>query len=70
MRFIRYSYENNKAIKTFMLKDDKIVQLTIRVISFDETGFSYTTSKSKKEQYAKYEDVLSASYARGDEEGK
>ncbi len=70
MRFVRYSFENDKPIRAVLFKDGNMIQLTLRVVKFDDIGFYYTTSKSKKEQYASYEDLLSSAYARGDEEGK
>ncbi|NMD39059.1 MAG: hypothetical protein GYA87_10325 [Christensenellaceae bacterium] len=70
MRFIRYSLEKDKPIRAVLLNEGKIMQLTLRVVSYDDLGFYYTTSKSKKQQYASYNNLLSSAYARGDEEGK
>lgn len=70
MRFVQYSLDKQKPIKAVLMKDGTLIQKTIRVQRLDESGFYYTISNRKNENYCDYKDLLACSYARGDEEAK
>ena len=66
-RFLIYSLKHQRAIKVMLMQDDKPQTLNLSVQSMDEDGFYYLSAKNKQQaKYLRYDDVLAASYKRGD----
>lgn len=66
--FLRYSMEHKRPIKAMLMEDDKLRNLNLTVTAMDEEGFTCLTARSrKKELRFLYGQLLSASYARGDD---
>ncbi len=67
-RFLRYSLERGRPIKVMLLRDGQPWSGNITVLSLNEDQFTYTTARNKKTpQTMRTDDLLSASYARGDD---
>lgn len=64
-RFLRYSLEHERPVKVLFLEGMKYKN--IRVTALDEDTFVYKTAGRKSADVAKINQILSASYARGDD---
>lgn len=66
-RFLIYSQRHQRPIKVILMPGGEQTWLNLTVQKIDEQGFHYLSSKNKKhEKYLFFEEVLAASYARGD----
>ena len=64
-RFIRYALEKGKKIRAVYLREGKLLQKTVSVLSCDEEQVTLQVGRSKPITLP-LEDVLSCDYARGD----
>ena len=66
-RFLRYSLERAQKISMIAEIDGIMKKMTVTVVRMDENEVTYVTSRSTKERTLDRANILSASYARGDE---
>lgn len=66
-RFFRYSLERAQKIAIIAEIDGVMKKMTVTIVRLDENEIAYVTSRSSKERTLNRADILSASYARGDE---
>lgn len=67
-RFLEYSLAHHRKIRVIMAGEKGLVTKNIVVCSMEDGGFSYLSSSNKKRPVtASMDQVLSASYARGDD---
>ncbi len=66
-RFLRYSLERAQKISMIAEIDGIMKKMTVTVVRMDENEVTYVTSRSAKERTLDRANILSASYARGDE---
>lgn len=64
-RFLRYSLEHNRPVKALFA--DTMQYRNITVILLEESRVSYLTAGRKKPLTTEIDNILSASYARGDD---
>jgi len=66
-RFLLYSLEHKRKI-TLMVMDEKGVRrLNATIVAIGDEAVEYVTGRSEKRKIMAIADVLSASYARGDD---
>lgn len=65
-RFLRYSLEHGRKIRSVLLLDGKMVQRTLLVLEEDECAITALVGSGKKPRNIPLEDILSCDYARGD----
>ena len=66
-RFLLYSLKHQRSIKVMLMQDEAPRSLNLTVQSMGREGFAYLSAKNrKKPKFLRYEDLLAASYARGD----
>ena len=66
-RFLRYSLEHQRKIAVILQDEDGIRKTNIIVTRIEGDAVHYVTARSKKEKPLAREQLLSASYARGDD---
>ncbi|MBQ2028312.1 MAG: hypothetical protein II481_02625 [Clostridia bacterium] len=66
-RFLQYSLEREQKIAIIAEIDGKMKKMTVTIVRMDDNEITYVTSRSTKEKTLSRVNVLSASYARGDE---
>ena len=66
-RFLRYSLEHKRKIAVILQDEDGIRRMNIFVTRLEKDSIFYITARSKKEKILEMEQILSASYARGDD---
>ena len=66
-RFLQYSLERAQKIAIIAEIDGVMKKLTVTIVRMNENEITYLTSRSTKEKTLSRVNVLSASYARGDE---
>ncbi len=66
--FLEYSIKNNRAISIIYIKNGTITRNNMKIHKIDHEKHIFTASKpgQKKENDYALNDILSASYARGD----
>ena len=69
-RFLQYSLEREQKIAIIAEIDGKMKKMAVTIVRMDDNEITYVTSRSTKEKTLSRVNVLSASYARGDEERK
>lgn len=65
-RFLRYSLERGRKIRTVLLLDGQMVQRTLLVLEDHGTEITALVGSGKKPRSIPTEDILSCDYARGD----
>ena len=65
-QFLRYSLAHGRAIRVILMKEWRC-RRTITVLSFDDSVIAYRAGARGKPQQMDRADLLSASYARGDQ---
>ena len=66
-QFLRYSLAHGRAIRVILMKEGVMSARTITVLSFDDSVITYRAGTRDKPQQMGRADLLSASYARGDQ---
>ena len=66
-QFLRYSQTHGRAIRVILMKEGVMSARTITVLSFDDSVITYRAGTRDKPQQMDRADLLSASYARGDQ---
>ena len=66
-RFLLYSLEHKKKIVLMVMDDKGIRRLNVTVTAMGDEAVEYTQGSSTKKHAVAYADILSASYARGDD---
>ena len=66
-RFLQYSLEREQKIAIIAEIDGKMKKMTVTIVRMDDNEITYVTSRSTKEKTLSKANILSASYARGDE---
>lgn len=66
-QFLRYSQTHGRAICVIFMKEGVMSARTITVLSFDDSVITYRAGARGKPQQMDRADLLSASYARGDQ---
>lgn len=66
-RFLLYSLEHHKKIVLMVMDEKGIRRLNVTVTSIGDEAVEYTTGRSEKKKSIAFADILSASYARGDD---
>ena len=66
-RLLRYSLEHQRKIAGILQDEDGIRKTNIIVTRIEGDAVHYCTARSKKEKPLAREQLLSASYARGDD---
>ena len=67
-RFLLYSLKHQRAIKVMLMPGIEPQSFNLTVQEISETSFSYLSAKNKiKTKELLIDDVLAASYARGDD---
>ena len=68
-RFLKYSLERERKICVVLMEGGAVKRANLLVTSLDEDGAGFTARRPgrKKDGYFLLSDVLTASYARGDE---
>lgn len=66
-RFLRYSLEHQRKIAVIAQDENGIRRMNIIVSRMEGDAVYYVTTRSKKEKSLAREQLLSASYARGDD---
>ena len=65
--FLTYSFNHQRPIKVMLMPGFSPQSFNLTVVEIGEVGFSYLSAKNKKKtKDLRFEDVLAASYARGD----
>ena len=65
-RFLRYSLENGRKICAVLAQDGGMRRVNLLVTGIDEDGFTALLPGKKRDTRFSLDDVLTASYARGD----
>lgn len=66
--FLSYSFKHQRPIKVMLMPGIEPQSFNLTVQEIGEDGFSYLSAKNKKKtKTLRYEDVLAACYARGDD---
>lgn len=66
-RFLRYSLAHQRPIRVMLMREGLPSTQSLTVTAMDEGGFYYLSAKNKKQaKYLGFDEVLAASYARGD----
>ena len=66
-RFLRYSLERQRKIAVIVQDNQGIRRMNIIVTRIENGTVYHATARSKKEKALAMEQILSASYARGDD---
>ena len=66
-RFLLYSLERKKKIVLMVMDEKGIRRLNVTVTALGDEAVEYTVGHSDKKHSLAYADILSASYARGDD---
>lgn len=66
-RFLEYSLRYRRPIKAVWLEEGKLLSGNLTVTAMGEDAFSFTSTRRKAPREMPVADVLSASYARGDD---
>ena len=67
-RFLAYSLRHQRPIKVFVMDAEGTRSMNITVQAFDDHSISYLSAKNKKHARSiALDDVLAATYARGDD---
>lgn len=66
-RFLLYSLEHQKKIVLMVMDEKGIRRLNVTVTAIGDEAVEYTTGRSDKRKSTALCDILSASYARGDD---
>lgn len=66
-RFLLYSLEHKKKIVLMVMDDKGIRRLNVTVTALGDEAIEYTQGSSDKKKSLALCDILSASYARGDD---
>ena len=66
-RFLLYSLEHKKKIVLMVMDEKGIRRLNVTVTAMGDEAVEYTQGSSAKRRTVAYADILSASYARGDD---
>lgn len=66
-RFLRYSLEHQRKIAVIVQDQDGIRRMNIIVTRIEADTVYHVTARSKKEKALARDQILSASYARGDD---
>lgn len=67
-RFLEYSLRNRRPIKVVWMEGGSLKTGNLQVVALQGEGFSYLSARNKKTaKTLTFQDVLAASYARGDD---
>lgn len=66
-RFLLYSLEHRKKIVLMVMDEKGIRRINATVTAIGDEAVEYITARSDKKQTVLFADILSASYARGDD---
>jgi len=66
-RFLLYSLEHRKKIVLMVMDEKGIRRINATVTAIGDEAVEYITARSDKKQTVQFADILSASYARGDD---
>ncbi|MBR5231231.1 MAG: hypothetical protein IKW00_03160 [Clostridia bacterium] len=66
-RFLLYSLEHRKKIVLMVMDEKGIRRINATVTAIGDEAVEYITARSDKKQTVMHDDILSASYARGDD---
>ena len=67
-RFLAYSLRHQRPIRVMVMQDVGIKNLNLTVQVIDSEGIGYLSARNKKQpKRLSYEQILGASYARGDD---
>ncbi len=66
-RFLLYSLEHHKKIVLMVMDEKGIRRLNVTVTAIGDEAIEYVTGRSDKKKSVAFADILSASYARGDD---
>lgn len=66
-RFLLYSLEHKKKIVLMLMDEKGIRRVNVTVTSIGDEAIEYTVGSSNKRKSIALADILSASYARGDD---
>lgn len=66
-RFLKYSLEREKKICAVLMQDGAMKKTNLLVTGIDDEGFTARLPGRKKETRFRKEDVLTCTYARGDQ---
>ena len=66
--FLTYSFKHQRPIKVMLMPGMEPASFNLTVQEITEDGFSYLSAKNKKmTKELRFDDVLAACYARGDD---
>ena len=66
-RFLLYSLEHKKKIVLMVMDEKGIRRVNVTVTAIGDEAVEYTVGSSGRKRSVAYTDILSASYARGDD---
>lgn len=67
-KFLQYSLTHQRPIKVMLMEEDRLASFNLTVQAIDEEGILYLSARNKKQpRRLRYDQLLSASYARGDD---
>lgn len=66
-RFLRYSLEHGRKIAVILQDENGLRRVNLTVTRIEADEISYVSSRGSKEKTLPRDDILSASYARGDD---
>ncbi len=66
-RFLLYSLEHHKKIVLMLMDEKGIRRVNVTVTAIGDEAIEYTAGRSDKRKTIALADILSASYARGDD---
>ena len=66
-RFLRYSLERETKICVVLLRDGAMKKTNLRVTAIEQDGFMALLPGRKRDTHIAMDEVLTATYARGDQ---
>ena len=66
-RFLLYSLERQKKIALMVMDEKGVRRLNVTVVAIGDEAVEYVSGRSDKRKTIALDDILSASYARGDD---
>ena len=66
-RFLLYSLRHNRPVKVLTQQDEALRYVTMTVIAMDNCRITYMTAQRKTPLTMPIQNILAASYARGDD---
>lgn len=66
-RFLQYSLERGRKIAVVLMRDGQMKKTNLTVTNIDEDGFDALLPGRKRAAHFALDDVLTATYARGDD---